>query len=212
MIRRPPRSTLFPYTTLFRSARVDYTTRDPESSDPPASLFNLTVRDMDAGATESFPNVSTAPNNRRFVTRVLEQESDLVRVDPTGAFPTQRPADHTDAPPGEDPFKVAGSHTPSNNDGSDGIAPDDSDIIGAESEKTGIFALEKADLFNLLCIPPLSRNTDPDPNRTLSPALAYCKKRRAMLIVDPPVDWDRASDVMNPGSGVDNLGLRDENE
>src|SRR2546430_11207552 len=26
MIRRPPRSTLFPYTTLFRSARTDYPT------------------------------------------------------------------------------------------------------------------------------------------------------------------------------------------
>src|SRR5260221_2084993 len=25
MIRRPPRSTLFPYTTLFRSMRMDYT-------------------------------------------------------------------------------------------------------------------------------------------------------------------------------------------
>src|SRR5690242_21084832 len=30
MIRRPPRSTLFPYTTLFRSVR------DPEHADPPA--------------------------------------------------------------------------------------------------------------------------------------------------------------------------------
>src|SRR3989449_5269212 len=30
MIRRPPRSTLFPYTTLFRSARA------PRSADPPA--------------------------------------------------------------------------------------------------------------------------------------------------------------------------------
>src|SRR5256885_9039722 len=29
MIRRPPRSTLFPYTTLFRSARV------PHGADPP---------------------------------------------------------------------------------------------------------------------------------------------------------------------------------
>src|SRR2546422_7160994 len=28
MIRRPPRSTLFPYTTLFRSPRPDPTTRD----------------------------------------------------------------------------------------------------------------------------------------------------------------------------------------
>src|SRR2546429_7164512 len=29
MIRRPPRSTLFPYTTLFRSHRAVETTRDP---------------------------------------------------------------------------------------------------------------------------------------------------------------------------------------
>src|SRR3712207_8882807 len=28
MIRRPPRSTLFPYTTLFRSDRVDHPLRD----------------------------------------------------------------------------------------------------------------------------------------------------------------------------------------
>src|SRR2546426_10856635 len=30
MIRRPPRSTLFPYTTLFRSGRVYVQTRAPE--------------------------------------------------------------------------------------------------------------------------------------------------------------------------------------
>src|SRR2546430_6737032 len=29
MIRRPPRSTLFPYTTLFRSSRADYGGLDP---------------------------------------------------------------------------------------------------------------------------------------------------------------------------------------
>src|SRR3712207_8316700 len=32
MIRRPPRSTLFPYTTLFRSALVDKQTRDLTNS------------------------------------------------------------------------------------------------------------------------------------------------------------------------------------
>src|SRR2546429_9807952 len=30
MIRRPPRSTLFPYTTLFRSVAVAFLTRDPQ--------------------------------------------------------------------------------------------------------------------------------------------------------------------------------------
>src|SRR2546430_11239239 len=32
MIRRPPRSTLFPYTTLFRSLCVDMSTIDPAAS------------------------------------------------------------------------------------------------------------------------------------------------------------------------------------
>src|SRR3712207_8010263 len=32
MIRRPPRSTLFPYTTLFRSRRLDHTTDANETT------------------------------------------------------------------------------------------------------------------------------------------------------------------------------------
>src|SRR2546426_9317533 len=35
MIRRPPRSTLFPYTTLFRSDRVDARHRDPAAARGP---------------------------------------------------------------------------------------------------------------------------------------------------------------------------------
>src|SRR3712207_7499831 len=45
MIRRPPRSTLFPYTTLFRSLRT------PEAA--PAVRF-LTSRGFDAAAAEQF--------------------------------------------------------------------------------------------------------------------------------------------------------------
>src|SRR2546427_6701577 len=36
MIRRPPRSTLFPYTTLFRSDRHQQRDRHAEAEDPPA--------------------------------------------------------------------------------------------------------------------------------------------------------------------------------
>src|SRR5471030_3366226 len=36
MIRRPPRSTLFPYTTLFRS----HATRRPDASTPPLKKWN----------------------------------------------------------------------------------------------------------------------------------------------------------------------------
>src|SRR5258708_30918143 len=41
MIRRPPRSTLFPYTTLFRSARVR--SRDDVGNQPRAQLLDLVL-------------------------------------------------------------------------------------------------------------------------------------------------------------------------
>src|SRR2546430_12746752 len=37
MIRRPPRSTLFPYTTLFRSTRTEVRTRPPHGSNAAAN-------------------------------------------------------------------------------------------------------------------------------------------------------------------------------
>lgn len=40
--------------------------------------------------------------------------------------------------------------------GVNGITPtDDGLYVGSEAKKTGLYALEKADLFNLLCIPPV---------------------------------------------------------
>ena len=41
--------------------------------------------------------------------------------------------------------------------GAAGGAPGVNDYIGSDTLKTGIFALDHADLFNLLCIPPPSR-------------------------------------------------------
>ena len=74
---------------------------------------------------------------------------------------------------------------------------DSTDYEGNEDTKTGIFALEKADLFNLLCIPP-DNQTAPDaqtPPEVYQAALAYCVKRRAMLIVDPPALWSANKDT-----------------
>lgn len=55
-------------------------------------------------------------------------------------------------------------------------------------EKKGMHALEQADLFNLLCIPPYKENKDVDKN-LLAAADAYCAERRAMLLVDPHSSW-----------------------
>jgi SAM-dependent methyltransferase len=48
--------------------------------------------------------------------------------------------------------------------------------------------LEKADLFNLLCIPPYKSDGNVDTSLVGS-AAQYCEKRRAMLLVDPPSGW-----------------------
>ena len=69
-----------------------------------------------------------------------------------------------------------------------------------------MFALEKADIFNLLCIPPLSATVDVD-GTVIAAATQYCTDRRAMLLVDPPSDWttpqkaiDGMDTLMNPRS------------
>jgi phage tail sheath protein FI len=54
-------------------------------------------------------------------------------------------------------------------------------FVGSRDQRTGIFALEGVDLFNLLCLPGI---TDPG---ILADAAAYCEERRAFLIVDAAV-------------------------
>lgn len=191
--------------------RIDLHTRaavPTDPTDPANALFNLSIQDSATGVIEVFRNVSTHPNNRRTVKLVVEQESNLVRV--RAPVPAQAPLPHTDPPAGVDPFTNAGSFAPFG-PGRDGIAIKDNDVIGSEANKLGIFALAKADLFNILCIPPLQRDADVSAATTLAQALAYCKKRRAVLIVDPPASWNDVDDVTNSGTGVGSLNLRDEN-
>jgi phage tail sheath protein FI len=64
----------------------------------------------------------------------------------------------------------------------------DSDYVGSEAAKTGMYALLDTDIFNILCILPADRAADV-PKATLTAAVRLCVLRRAMLVVDPPVDW-----------------------
>jgi hypothetical protein len=65
---------------------------------------------------------------------------------------------------------------------------------GDENLKTGIHALDNADLFNLLCIPPDTIGGDVI-DGVYASALRYCAERRAMLIVDAPSTWANAADI-----------------
>ena len=83
------------------------------------------------------------------------------------------------------------------------------DIIGDQGQKTGVYALETADLFNLLCIPPDTMGGDIDPVLVYSPALEYCVTRRAVLLVDPPAAWSAnpVTAANTAAAGFDSLGL-----
>lgn len=72
----------------------------------------------------------------------------------------------------------------------------DADLSDAalERDKRGLWLLEHAEQFGLICIPPLARNTDVGPT-TWNAAALYAQRRRAMLIVDPPAAWTAAQSI-----------------
>jgi hypothetical protein len=161
-----------------------------------ADLFNLTVRDTADGSTETFRNLTIAESPRR-VDRVLAAGSVLVRT--AGAL-TLPAADGAPGPT-DDIWADDSLSSPVSTDGTDSAALDQAAWEGSQADKTGLFALEKADLFNLLCIPPDTREGT-TPAAVYQTALSYCQERRAMLIVDPPEGWNGVAAV-----DLDDLGL-----
>jgi uncharacterized protein len=163
---------------------VDYKTK-PKDDDgkPDDTLYNLTIRDTGTGRNELIRNVTGTPNAARLVSRVLANESSLVRV--VGTPPA--------APPAETPAETPVSVDPAGKaDDSQPLSA--ADFNGNRDNKTGLFALEKADLFNLLCIPPDTRDGD-TPVAVYQAAMGYCKERRAMLIVDSQAAWSANPDT-----------------
>src|SRR6202042_3402374 len=80
MIRRPPRSTLFPYTTLFRSIR-----RRPALLDqaPEHSLFGRCI-------IRSEEHTSELQSRRDLVCRLLLEKKEIAREERSSPPPTRR--------------------------------------------------------------------------------------------------------------------------
>lgn len=177
-----------------------------------ADLFNLTIIEKvnkQPRRRERFTNVSVSDKaGPRRVDRVLASESQLVRVmtqvegQSAGSpnLPTSTPG------PVEDVTVSA--------EGIDTGPLDAASYTQGTDTKSGLFALQKADLFNLLCIPPDARGDSAMPDGTVYQAAAeICQKKRAMLIVDPPSQWAKIKETAAnaAASGLDMLGISGEN-
>lgn len=192
-----------------------YVTIDADTADAEdLSLFNLTVVEKDADGTtlrtEVFRNVSLDTTAERYVVTVVEDESELIAIEGVftaagaassasesvfGFFPRPRET-YTSQRIGA----LSGFASPITEDGADDTGISSADILGNEEAKTGYWALEDADIFNLLCIPPLSFESDGEvwstTTNTIWPdVLSYCEARRAVAIMDCPSGWADKSDA-----------------
>jgi phage tail sheath protein FI len=149
------------------------------TTDAPSGTFHLTLTELDGSGSvvseEVFYRIAVAATSPRNVTRVLATESRLART--SGTLPaivpdaTVNPVSFTDGDDGEEPRVTQ-------------------DLQGSETDKTGIYALQKADIFNLLCVPMTSWSTANAAHVALwTNAATLCERRRAFLIVDPPSEW-----------------------
>jgi hypothetical protein len=149
-------------------------------------LFNLVVQRVRARGSELveeqeiFRRVSILPGSARDVTRKLAT-SRLARV--SGPLPSVRP----DITHGSEPGSLIG-YVECNGDGEDGQLLCDYDLIGSETRRTGLFALQGGPDFNFLYLPPPSRDRDIGISALVVGA-RFCRARNALLLVDPPVAW-----------------------
>ncbi len=86
----------------------------------------------------------------------------------------------------------------------DGSAPGLVEYQGSELARTGLYALDGVDLFNLMVISGDGLTTSSDWDAVRSSAAVYCQSRRAFLLLDAPAAWTssglpsvQASDVQN---------------
>jgi phage tail sheath protein FI len=187
-------------------ARVDYDTRPALPGEDGTLMFNLYVRDDGTGQIEEFRNVSVEAGHPRRVEKVLQNESRLVVVD--GAVPAARPDDHGNTPDlgktiWDDNATATNTPVLVADRASDGVVLDVNDFtgVGKETAKQGLFALEKADIFNLLSLPPYLANGNVDA-ALIGSAASYCEKRRSILLVDPPTTWSSKDTAKSGAASV----------
>lgn len=158
---------------------------------PDATYFDLTVTDTGTGVSEVFRQVSYDPASVRRVDLVLAASSTLVTVDTP--LPTTAAA-------------VYPASSPAASAGGDGTTLTYTQIMGDPASKTGMYALDTVDLFNLLVIPPYTGTGDVgswdiEAANVVADAQTYVLKRRAVLLLDAPTTWSSVDKAVT-GAGT----------
>ncbi len=192
--------TVDPGSTEHIRAAVDFDGIDDASEE----LFNLTLQRVNPSTgtvidQELFRKVSWKQDSAAFVADEL-MSSELAHVE--APYPSHRP-ERTTAN-GRSYESTYVSHAQA---GTDGGELSDYDLIGSRRAKSGLFALEQVEGFDLLYLPPPGRGMETGPAAVLA-AERYCRERGAMLIVDPLAAWTTTAAA---AQGVRELGYASPN-
>ena len=157
--------------------------------------FNLTLQRIERHTgrildQEIFRGLSAVDGDERFVADRLAN-ADIARVE--APYPEHRPEATVDNS-GYEAVWVGHSV-----DGTDGSELTDYDLIGSRTARTGLFALDDVEHFDVLYLPAKGKGVDAGPAAVLAAEL-YCRQRGAMLIVDP------TAAAGTPQAAVDRLG------
>ncbi len=188
-----------PGSTEFIRAAVDY-----DGIDVDEDLFNLTLQRVNPGTglvedQELFRRVSYLEEHERFAGDALLTSS-LARVE--HPYPSHRPEPTMDAG-----GRIGSTYVSHVQAGTDGTELSDYDLVGSRKHRSGLFALEQVENFDILYLPPPGKGIDTGPAAILAAEL-YCRERRAMLVVDPRNEWASAEEAVR---GVRDLGYASPN-
>jgi Bacteriophage tail sheath protein len=165
--------------------RVDHNSVDAEH-------YNLWIKDDATGVVELIRNLPFGDTAKGIVAR----QSALALLTTAPTTMPEAPGGNENVQPGDDPFAddppdlyhtfaPGDDGTQTEND----LFPDDQDV--------GMYALARADLFNLLCIPPIDRvSGDPLSKQHREAAAAFCEEHRALFIVDGNPGWNGPAAVI----------------
>ena len=149
------------------------------------TLPAATIELMRVSATEQVLRVKAGTANPRDIVTFANAAGTALGLDNAARSNVQQYRLGDDTAAGAQTLPIV-SGNPTAVRGADGSVPDANALLGDHAAKTGLFALEDVDLFNILCIPDTMRLPDAGAAAVAAAAEAYCEDRRAFYVLDVP--------------------------